>query len=354
MLEDVMTIVRSFTTPLKHVIGVNDHWKKHPKLEDFPDMVSNYERGQKMAPKDSAAYILGLQGGEKQKIFCRMVEKTFTKMNYPAHVLEDRAGGSNDEPVVKAGYRAAKGVTLDECDDSPARTEFKEAIAKKAGAYPNLLKKLRAWKTTFDSIPYLDKGYSIARYEDGEPVVDPNRKRVRTQTIPVVIEPTEKEKANIKAKKAKAEKTRMDAAKKKKEAKAKRDLDASMALPCTGVSRERDTSSLLELTYEKGKSAELEKQILQLQTEVSSLKSELRQERESREAAINNVRTGNNSNTSTMMEKAEASGYSKGFAEGKLAVMTALFEKDQGVTLPSPYTRRNPTSASPDSEFGSY
>ena len=79
MLEDVMTIVRSFTTPLKHVIGVNDHWTKHPMLAEFPDMVSNYERGQKMAPKDSAAYLLSLQGGEKQKIFCRMVEKTFTK-----------------------------------------------------------------------------------------------------------------------------------------------------------------------------------------------------------------------------------------------------------------------------------
>ena len=353
MLEDVMTIVRSFTTPLKHVIGVNDHWTKHPMLAEFPEMVSNYERGQKMAPKDSAAYLLSLQGGEKQKIFCRMVEKTFTKMNYPAHVLEDRAGGSNDEPVVKAGYRAAKGVTLDECDDSPARTEFKEAIAKKAGAYPALLKKLRGWKVLFDSIPYLDKGKSMERYEDGQPVVDPNRKRVRTSTIPLVIEPTEKEKANIRAKKAKAEKTKADAAKKKRD-KAKRDLDASMALPCTGVSRERDTSSLLELTYEKGKSAELENRIFQLQAEVSSLKSELRQERESREEAINNVRSGNTSNTSTMMEKAEASGYSKGFAEGKLAVMTALFEKDQGVTLPSPYTRRNPTSASPDSEFGSY
>ena len=39
-----------------------------------------------------------------------------------------------------------------------------------------------------------------------------------------------------------------------------------------------------------------------------------------------------------MMEKAEASGYSKGFAEVKLAVMTALFEKTKGspCLLPMP------------------
>ena len=131
------TATRDFVTKIDHIMGFHSDFKTHPKLKDFKDIVKDYEKKVDLRREDTTAYLLGLKGGIAQKLFCRVVERTFRDnvMPFPAHVIVSETEGRSSStalPKIKPGMQPMMGMVLADEHDSERRLTKKEIIGIKA------------------------------------------------------------------------------------------------------------------------------------------------------------------------------------------------------------------------------
>ena len=304
------TATRDFVTKIDYIMGFHSDFKTHPKLKDFKDIVKDYEKKVDLRREDTTAYLLGLKGGIAQKLFCRVVERTFRDMPLPAHVIvPEPEGGSSSTalPKIKPGVQPMRGMVLTDEHDSEKRLKKKEIIGIKAKCYEEITNKLLAWRASFESLVTRDKRMVPAMLTNGQLLVPQRVKGVKTknknETKPLAPKPVST---------------------------STNPTPPQITIPATSTAEVLQLRTALQ--YEKEKcEAHLDRAVKDA-TEIVELQEKLEMLRATKDSALDLLRKEHSRKCQDIWSRAWAQGHEQGYSEGKISIMEALIAKDSGIT----------------------